>query len=141
MTLLSRLILVLALLLQPFQGLTVQRCVGMPPAAVPAARTAEIDCSCCLTTDSDTKGARAECPFAAQQYAGCNCKEAQRDKPVPPPGERKADHVAQVLTLAPAVTWTFLSEPAIRIPALLGSVSTARPSGHAIRQLQCTWLI
>lgn len=140
MILVTRFILALAVLLQPVRVLVAQRCVGLPAISSVSSAASRTDCSCCLT-GSDAGVPRAECPFAAQQFAGCDCTESQADKPLPLPGERRPEHAFQVLTLVRSVVGVFNPEPMVPGPALPASPRAARASGHTLHQLQCRWLI
>jgi hypothetical protein len=132
---LVRFILVLVLLLEPVQGLTVQRCLALP---APAAREGAMPgCSCCPLGAANA----AACPRTPRPHAACNCDQAQRSTPAPPPEQLRSGPFQVTLAFSPAmlVALSFSPPPRVRPPV------AAQPprwgSAHSVHQLLCTWLI
>jgi hypothetical protein len=127
-----RLILALAVLLQPLHALTVQGC-GLPARAGPAAAM-PTSCHCC-----DLGTVIAPCPVAPPVDRVCGCLEPLPDSPSPLPVESRADLAKQWTVLAP-----LLIEAALPVAPAQPSIAATPPprwgGTHSIHQLLCRWV-
>lgn len=130
-----RLILVLALLVQPVHGLTGATCLAS--TATSGGGTHRASCDCC-TAQAETGVAL---PLDRGPGAGCLCAESRPDKPVPPPEERGKEQFRVSVFGFPAVLWSFAAAPiAVVRPVAVGGWMP-RASSHTMHQVLCTWLI
>jgi len=138
MAILLRLILVFSLFAQPFPGLAMQRCAGMPesPARLGGDTSEAEECGCCHPGASGA----SDCPLSSKGFAGCNCKASQQETPKTPPPGPEHKPLSQLLAFVPLLVM-FMPEPAARSFVWHGEDALLGRSSPSKQSLLCVWLM
>lgn len=138
MSVLIRIILVLALLVQTVPGLAAPACAGMEQSGKTAGTVARSDeeCPCCVVDDPAT----ASCPVVADT-AVCRCGEVSSQEQTPPQSDPRSEQVRQLLVPIPGAFETpvpVVTKEAARRPC---SDPAPHRTSNTIQSLLCVWVV